>query len=343
MRSFATGIFRLAAAAALFAALAGGQALAAEPFYKGKSVTFVIGSGVGGGYDTYSRLIAAHLGQHLDGRPSIVPQNMPGAGSIRAANYLYNAARKDGTAIGMLDQAIYLYQILGTPELKADATKFFWIGRILRNSAVLFARSGAKVQKIQDAFDKELIVSASGTASRLNWTVLKNTLGLKLNIIQGYQGTGDAMLAMQRDEVDALSMEWPIVKVLGQPLMREHKINLLLQTGLEKEADLQQVPRMLDLARNEDERKLLELFSSPSLIGRSVVAPPGTAPERVAELRRAFMATIQDATFLAAVKRAGLQISPLDGEALQAAVVKQGQFPPALIARARRAADMPGN
>jgi hypothetical protein len=111
---------------------------------------------------------------------------------------------------------------------------------------------------------------------------------------------------MQRDEVDALSMEWPIVKVLGQPLMREHKINLLLQTGLEKEADLTQVPRMIDLARNDDERKLLELFSSPSVIGRSVVAPPGTPPERVAELRRAFMATMQDETFLADVKRAGL-------------------------------------
>ena len=319
------------------------HASATESYYKGKSITFIIGSGVGGGYDTYSRLIATHLGAHLDGRPAIVPQNMPGAGSIRAANYLYNAARKDGTTIGMLDQAIYLYQILGTPELKADAPKFFWIGRILRNSAVLFARSRAPVQKIQDAFDKELIVSASGTASRLNWAVLKNTLGLKLNIIQGYQGTGDAMLAMQRDEVDALSMEWPIVKVLGQPLMRDHKINLLLQTGLEKEADLQQVPRMIDLARNEDERKLLELFSSPSLIGRSVVAPPGTAPERVAELRRAFMAMIQDETFLADVKRTGLAISPMAGEALQAAVIKQGEFPPALIARARRAAEMAGN
>jgi tripartite-type tricarboxylate transporter receptor subunit TctC len=334
---------RFLVAIVLLALLPLNQATAAEPYYKGKSITFVIGSGVGGGYDTYSRLIASHLGQHLDGRPTIVPQNMPGAGSIRAANYLYNAARKDGTQIGMLDQAIYLYQILGTPELKADATKFFWVGRILRNSAVLFARSKAPVQKIQDAFNKELVVSASGTASRLNWAVLKNTLGLKLNIIQGYQGTGDAMLAMQRDEVDALSMEWPIVKVLGQPLMREHKINLLLQTGLEKEADLTQVPRMIDLARNDDERKLLELFSSPSVIGRSVVAPPGTPPERVAELRRAFMATMQDETFLADVKRAGLAISPLGGEALQAAVIKQGKFPPALIARARRAADMPGN
>ena len=229
-------------AAALLALLPLDASIAADGYYKGKSITFIIGSAPGGGYDTYSRLIASHIGQHLDGRPSVIPQNMPGAGSIRAANYLYNAARKDGTAIGMLDQAIYLYQILGTPDLKIDAAKFHWIGRILRNSAVLFARREAPVQKIADVFDKELIVSASGTASRLNWTVLKNTLGMKFTLIQGYQGTGDSMLALQRGEVDALSMEWPILRITGQNLIREGKINLLLQTGLEKEPDLPKSP-----------------------------------------------------------------------------------------------------
>src|SRR5258705_3079454 len=341
--SSASIMLRRVFAAALLALLPLDASIAADGYYKGKSVTFIIGSAPGGGYDIYSRLIASHLGQHLDGRPSVVPQNMPGAGSIRAANYLYNVARKDGTAIGMLDQAIYLYQILGTPDLKIDAVKFQWIGRILRNNAVLFARREAQVQKITDVFNKDLIVSASGTASRLNWTVLKNLLGMKFNLIQGYQGTGDSMLAVQRGEVDALSIEWPILRITGQPLIREGKINLLLQTGLEKEADLTQIPRMIDLARNEEERKLLELFSLPSVIGRSVVAPPGTPPERVAELRRAFMATIQDASFLADVRRTGLLISPLPGEELQAAVIKQGDFPPALIARARRAADMAGH
>ncbi len=327
-------------AAAVIAVLPYQKAMAADAFYKNKTITFIIGSAAGGGYDTYSRLIATHLGKHLDGQPAIIAQNMPGAGSIRAANYLYNAARKDGTEIGMLDQAIYLYQILGTPDLKADATKFYWVGRVLRNSAVLFARREAAVQKIQDVFTRELIVSASGTASRLNWTVLKNTLGMKFRLIEGYQGTGDSMLAVQRGEVDALSMEWPILRILGEPLIRGHKINLLLQTGLEKEPDLPQVPRMIDLAQNDNQRKLLELFSSPSVIGRSVVAPPGTSPEGVAELRRAFMATMQDESFLADVKRARLEISPLSGEALQAAILQQGQLPPGLITRARKAAGM---
>jgi tripartite-type tricarboxylate transporter receptor subunit TctC len=265
---------------------------------------------------------------------------MPGAGSIRAANYLYNAARKDGSVIGMLDEAIYLNQILGTPELKADAVKFNWLGRILANSAVLFARRAAQVQKIDDVFSKELIVSTSGTASKLNWTVLKKTLGMKFSLISGYPGSNESLLAMTRGEVDALSMPWSILRVRGAQLIRDGEIKLLLQTGSEKERDLANVPRMIDLARNDDERRLLELFSSPSLIGRSVVAPPGVPRERVAELRRAFTETMQDAAFVADLKRAGLEISPMTGEQLQAAVAKAGQLPPALIERARRAADM---
>ena len=155
---------------------------------------------------------------------------------------------------------------------------------------MLFARSDAQVQKIEDTFTKELIVSASGAASKLNWTVLKNTLGVKFKILSGYQGSNDSMLAMLRGEVDALSQPWSILKISGDHLIRDNKIHLLLQTGAEKDADLPQVPRMIDLARNDEERKLLELFASPSLIGRSVLAPPGLPPERVAELRRAFMA-----------------------------------------------------
>jgi tripartite-type tricarboxylate transporter receptor subunit TctC len=268
---------------------------------------------------------------------------MPGAGSIRAANHLYNVARKDGTTIGMLDEALYLNQILGTPELQADATKFNWIGRILANSAVLFARRGAAAQSIEDVFQKELIVSTSGAASRLNWTVLKNTLGMKFTLISGYAGSNDGLLALTRGEVDALSMPWSLLRIREARRIRDGEIRLLLQTGAEKEADLQQLPRMIDLARNDDEKRLLELFASPSLIGRSVLAPPGTPPERVAELRRAFMATMQDATFLNDVRRAGLEINPLAGEELQAVVARSGEFPPALIERARRAAGLSGN
>jgi tripartite-type tricarboxylate transporter receptor subunit TctC len=311
-------------------------------------------------------VVASHLGQHIEGRPTIVPQNMPGAGSIRAANYLYNVAPKDGTAIGMVDEAIYLnqilgvqelkpdeaspnwmgrilHQILGTQEQKTDATKFMWIGRILANSAVLFARNGAAVQRIEDAFDKELIVSASGTASKLNWTVLKNALGLRFKIVSGYQGSNESLLAMMRGEADALSMPWSILRITGEELIRDKKINLLLQTGAERDAGLAHIPRMIDLARNDDERSLLELFSSPSVIGRSVVAPPGMSTERVAELRRAFMAMTQDPTFLSDLDKARLELSPLSGEELQAAVAAMSRLPESLIERARRVSETTRN
>jgi tripartite-type tricarboxylate transporter receptor subunit TctC len=320
-----------------------GAGAAPNGFYSGKTITFVIGSAAGGGYDTYSRLAASHLGRHLEGAPPIVVQNMPGAGSIRAANHLYNVARKDGTTIGMVDEALYLNQILGTPELQADATKFNWIGRILANSAVLFARREAAAQRIEDVFQKELIVSTSGAASRLNWTVLKNTLGMKFTLISGYAGSNDGLLALTRGEVDALSMPWSLLRIREARRIRDGEIRLLLQTGAEKEADLPHIPRMIDLARNDDERRLLELFSSPSLIGRSVLAPPGTPAERVTELRRAFMAMTADPVFLSDVRRAGLDINPMPGEELQAAVARSGEFPPALIERARRAAGQPGN
>jgi tripartite-type tricarboxylate transporter receptor subunit TctC len=247
--------------------------------------------------------------------------------------------KKDGTFIGMIDQAIYLNQILGTPELKADATKFTWIGRILSNSAVLFASSSAPVKKAQDLFTTEMIVAASGTASRLNWQVLNNVVGTKFRIISGYKGTSDSRLAMQRGEVHGLSMPWPVLKNEGAEMLKNKEINLILQTGIDKNPDLENLPRMVDLARNDDERKLLELFASPSTIGRSVVAPPDLPAARTAELRKAFMAAINDKALQADVARAKLDLDPLPGEQLQASIGGT-DIPPALVKRARAAAGM---
>ncbi len=310
----------------------------ADDFYKGKIINLVIATATGGGYDTYARLIARHIGRHIPGQPAIVPQNMPGAAGIRAANYLYAAAPKDGTAIGMLDQATYLDQVLGTPGLTADASRFNWIGRILSNSAVLYAWHLAKVKRIEDALTQELIVSTSGAASRLNWTVLNNVVGTRLKIITGYQGSSDSRLAMVRGEVDALSQPWPVLKVEAEQLLRDRQINLLLQTGADKHPELTHVPRMIDLARSEDDKTLLTLFSSPSTIGRSIAAPPGVPPERVAMLREAVSATIKDPALIEEAHRLKLELDPLDGAALQAAIAGTS-VAPEVVARARRAAD----
>jgi tripartite-type tricarboxylate transporter receptor subunit TctC len=312
---------------------------AAEDFYQGKTINFVIGYPVGGGYDTYSRLIAAHLGDHLAGHPSVIPLNMPGAVTIRATNYLYNEAPKDGTVIGMIDQAIYLNQILGTAQLRADAVRFNWIGRIVGNSAVLYAWHLAPVKKIQDALVRELIVASDGVSSRLNWLVLNSVVGTKLKLISGYPGTGEARIALERGEIEAMSQPWPIIKTELAQWLDDKKISLLVQTGVDKNPGLAGVPRMIDLARNEDDGALLTLFSSPSTIGRSVVAPPGLPPQRVAELRRAFVETLHDPALLRDVERAKLDLEPLPGEELQAAVAGARNFSPELIARAQRIAE----
>jgi tripartite-type tricarboxylate transporter receptor subunit TctC len=310
----------------------------ADDFYKGKSISLVIATATGGGYDTYARLIARHLGRHLPGQPAIVPQNMPGAAGIRAANYLYAAAPKDGTAIGMLDQATYLDQVLGTAGLTADATRLNWIGRILSNSAVLHAWHLAKVKRIEDALTQELIVSTSGAASRLNWTVLNNVVGTKLKIITGYQGSSDSRLAMIRGEVDALSQPWPVLKVEAEQLVRDRQINLLLQTGADKHPELAHVPNMIDLAKTTEDKTLLALFSSPSTIGRSIAAPPGLPAERVTMLREAFAATIKDPVMIEEANRLKLELDPLDGAALQAAIAGTS-VAPEVVARARRVAE----
>ena len=311
----------------------------ADDFYRGKTINFIIGYPVGGGYDTYSRLVAAHLGRHLAGRPSVIAMNMPGAVTIRASNYLYNEAPKDGTVIGMVDQGIYLNQILGLPQLRADTTKFNWIGRIVSNSAVLYAWHGSPVKKIQDTFARELIVAATGAASRLNWVVLNTVVGTRLKLISGYSGTGEARIAIERGEVEAMSQPWPIIKAELPHWLREKKINLLVQTGADKSPGLPDVPNMIDLAKNDDDLALLKLFSSPSTIGRSVVAPPGLPPERVAELRRAFIETLRDPALLQDLEKTKLDLEPLAGEALQAAIAGAGHFSPDLIARAHRIAE----
>jgi tripartite-type tricarboxylate transporter receptor subunit TctC len=312
---------------------------AADDFYQGKTVNFIIGYPIGGGYDTYSRLIAAHLGRHLAGRPGVVPLNMPGAVTIRAANYLYNEAPRDGTVIGMIDQAIALNQILGNSQLRADAARFNWIGRIVSNSAVLYAWHLSPVKKIEDTFARELIVASGGVSSRLNWLLLNSVVGTRLKLINGYGGTGEERIAMERGEIEAVSQPWPIIKTELAQWLADKKISLLVQTGADKNPGLPAVPRMIDLARNENDGALLGLFSTPSTIGRSVVAPPGLPPERVAELRRAFLETLRDPLLLRDVERAKLDLEPLPGEELQAAVASAGKFSPDLIARAQRIAE----
>lgn len=329
--------FRSASAAILLAFL-GATGATADPiadFYKGKDITLIVGFDVGGGYDHYARAIARGIGGQIPGSPNVIVQNMPGAGGIRAANHIYNVAPRDGTILGMIDQSLPTQQLLEPERVKSDVRKFNWIGRIASNAAILYTWHTAPVQKIQDAFEKELIVSSSGQSSRMLSALMKNQLGLKLQIITGYKGTSEARIAMQREEIHALTQPWSAMRAENAQLLEEKKLRLLLQMGEERHADLPDVPALVDLARNEDERKLLAMMVSGARIGRSVLSPPGQPAERVAALRAAFQKTVVDPKFVADMKRAGLELDPLSGEELQKVVEGIASLPPALAERAR--------
>jgi tripartite-type tricarboxylate transporter receptor subunit TctC len=205
---------------------------------------------------------------------------------------------------------------------------------------VLYAWHTAPVKKIQDAFGTELIISSSGQSSRMLSALMKNQLGLQLKILTGYKGTSEARIAMQREEIHALTQPLSALRAESATMISERKINMLLQMGAERHPDLPDVPALVDLARNDDERRLLSMMVSGARIGRSLLSPPAQPVERVAALRAAFTKTMQDEVYVADMKRVGLDLDPMTGEELQAMLVEIASTPPALIAQARKMAEV---
>lgn len=300
----------------------------------GKVFEIVVSEAVGGGSDTMARLVSRHIGRHLPGQPSVLVRNMPGAGGLAGANYLYNVAPKDGSTIGMVEQSIQSQQLFRVKGLMADVTKFNWLGRTMSNNAVLFAWHTAPVKTIEDAYTRELAVSASGQSSLMRWTALKRITGVKFKLIIGHQGTAEASLAMERGEVDALSAPWVVVRSSKAEWLRDGKINLLLQTGLDHASGLETVPRLVDLAKTDEQRAVLELLSKPERIGRSLAAPPGLSAQRVALLRKALAETFADPEFLTDAANLHAELDPLGGEALQAIIREGMSYSPDVVARA---------
>ena len=339
MRMLAAALVSICAAAAPCVAAAQGAARS-PGFYQGKTLEFVISDAVGGGSDTMGRLVARYIGRYLPGNPAVVIKNQPGAGGLAGANYLYNIAAKDGLAMGMVEQSLHLTQIFRTRGLLADVAKFNWIGRIISNNAALFAWHDRPVKKIEDAFARELVVATPGLSSQMRWTVLKRLSGLNFRLIVGHKGTSEASLAMERGEVDALAVPWTVFREAHADWLRDRKVNVLLQTGVDRAADLADTPRVIDMAKNEEQRQILEIFSLSEKIGRSFVAPPGVPAERIAELRAAFTALTTDRDLRAEVEALQLRLDPLSGEALQELIIKSFDYPPAIVEKAEALAKL---
>jgi tripartite-type tricarboxylate transporter receptor subunit TctC len=291
-----------------------------EDFYAGKQVSLYIGYTAGGGYDTYARVLARHIGKHIPGNPTVVPQNMPGAGSLTLANYLYNIAPKDGTVFGTIGRGLAMEPLLGGAGTRFDATQITWIGSMNNEVSVCVSWYTSPVKNVEDMRAHELIVGGTGSGSDTDTfpVVLQKLLDLRIRLISGYPGGSDVLLAMERGEVDGrCGWSWGSVLAVRPEWLAENKISVLLQMALTKHPDLPNVPLVTDLARNDDERAAMELIFARQVMGRPYLAPPGIPEARRAALRRAFDATLQDPEFLEDARRIDLELNPVTGEEIE--------------------------
>ncbi len=295
-----------------------------EDFYRGRKIDLIIGYSSGGTYDLYARLVARHLGRHIPGNPLIVPRNMPGAGSRTAATWLFNVAPRDGTVLATADQSLSLQQAAGDARIRFDTTKFVYIGNpnVENNTTATWHASG--VRSIEDAKRSETTMGATGGSTSSQYPKAMNALlGTKFKIILGYPGGNDINLAMERGEVDGRgSNSWASWKATRPQWLKEGKINILVQIGLRKAADLPGVPLLMELAGNEGDRALLRLLSASTQIGRPIFTTPEGPADRVAALRAAFQAMVQDKAFVDDAKQGNFEIDYVSGEAMQKLVTE---------------------
>jgi len=329
--ALARGIGAVAAAATLCGANAA-SAQSADPFYRGKTVSMYVGFAPGGSYDLYARLLTKFMVNHIPGNPAMVPHNMPGGGSRAVAGYVYNVAPKDGTVLATIDQSLPLQQAMGE-KLNFDAARFAWIGNMAAGTNVLTTWHTSGVTTIEDAKSKEVPLGATGSGSSQQPKMMNLLLGTKFKIVLGYAGGSEINLALERGEVAARTNTWASTKATSSQWLRDGKMHVIAQIGLMKAADLPDVPLLMDLAANEDDRTMLKLLSAPATIGRPFVSTPGLTADRIKILRAAFDATVRDPALLAESERSRLDVTPMSGADLERIIGEVMSAPPALAGR----------
>jgi tripartite-type tricarboxylate transporter receptor subunit TctC len=301
----------------------------------GRSVSLLIGFGPGGGYDLWGRTVARHIGKHLPGKPGVVPQNMPGAGSYVAASHIYGAAPKDGTVFGIIARDAALGPLSNAPGARFDATKMSWLGSPTREHNVCIANSAAKVKKADDLRTHELVLgdTGPGTGTRSYPKVLNDLLGYKFKLVSGFRSSADVFLAMERGEVDGICESLDSIMQRKPEWIPNKVVNVLLQAGAASRPELKGVSNVLTLARNAEEKQVLEFLYAGQDIGRPFVAPPDLPPDRLKMLRDAFMATMKDPEFVSDVQRSKLDLEAEDGEHIAALIAKIYATPRPIIDR----------
>jgi tripartite-type tricarboxylate transporter receptor subunit TctC len=324
----------------LLLATSTGQAQTVADFYRGKTIQLLIGYTAGGGYDLNARVLARHMGKHIPGNPNIVPQNMAGAGSLRLANYLYNVAPKDGTAIGMVGRGMAMEPLIGASATQYDARRYTWIGSVSDQVSLCATWHTSKVKSWSDMLKTDFTVGGEGSGSDPDMfaTMIRSIFGVKVRLVSGYPGGNEINLAMERGEVDGrCGWSWSSIKITKPDWLKNKRINLALQMALHKNSELADVPLVMDLARDDRERQILKLVLSRQEMGWPFTAPPDLPKDRAAALRAAFDATMKDPDYLAETNQRRLDINPMSGAAIHKLIDELYATPPEAIAATKAA------
>jgi tripartite-type tricarboxylate transporter receptor subunit TctC len=327
-------------AATIGACLVAAPALSAN-FYEGKTIKFIVGADVGGGYDIYARTVGRHLSRFIPGQPTIVVQNMPGAGSMVAAAYIYTVAPKDGTTIGSLMPGAIIGPLLDErAEAVYDPTKFFYLGTADSGTRVCATFHTSKIKTFEDAQNNKVMIGASqsGGATVDYASFLKHAAGAKFEIVPGYKGTRDITLAMERGEVDGVcGFDWASLRSQKSDWIRDNKLNILVQTGPSSNPELTAlgVPEVWKFIKSDDLRKAVGVIVAQQVFGRSYIVPPGTSEEHVKLLRDAFSATVEDKDFLADAAKAKIDVTPSSGKDVQDTIQNIYASPKPILDRAK--------
>jgi tripartite-type tricarboxylate transporter receptor subunit TctC len=326
------------------AAILGGAAGAshADPvanFFRGKTVTVVVGYSAGGGYDIFARALARHIGEHIPGDPSVIVEDMPGAGSIVAANYLYNVAPRDGTVFGTFARGVAMEPLIGTSKTMYDATKFGWLGSASYESSVCAFSHQAGVKTWDDVLHKEVTVSGEGSGSDPDTyaTMARNLFGAKFRLVTGYPGGDEMTMAIDRGEVDGrCGWSWSSIKATRPDWVSgPNKLDVVLQMTLDRAPDLPNAPTVLEIAKTPQQRQIVKLIVSRQLVARPFAAPPGLPPARQAALVKAFADTMADPAYILDAHRVGVEVSPVSAQRVAQLVDDLYATPPAVIAQAK--------
>jgi len=332
----------IAAALALSASAAAQTPAALKGDFKGETINISIGYPAGGAPDLYFRVLARHYGRHISGNPLIVVKNMPGAGTLRAANYIYNVAAKDGTELGNFSSSATMEPLMDNDQAKFDARRFSWIGSMNQeiNFCGIWQRPGAPTS-FADMLTKETVFASSGGLTSFGYQhplIFKNVFGAKVRLVSGYAGLSQAYIAMQQGEAHGMcGLVRTHIKSLWPKDTQEGLFKLIVQLGPKTTDELGPVPSIFEFLKTEDDRKVLEFHFNTKLLGRPLAGPPGVAPERLAVLRKAFEDTMRDQEFLTEAQRANLDIDPATHEQVEQLLARFADYPKAVIERAKLA------